>query len=762
MDEAREIRVTGIVQGVGFRPFVNNLAGEMGVRGSVRNTSEGVLIHAEGERAALERFTAAIPGRKPSQAVIEWVHCEPAETLGALSFEIGESYRIEGGYQLVSPDLATCDACRAEVFDPANRRYRYAFTNCTNCGPRFTIIADVPYDRPSTSMASFTMCARCRAEYDDPANRRFHAQPNACPDCGPRLELWHAGGRVDTDDPLADAAALLREGRVLAVKGLGGFHLACDATADGPVSLLRQRKGRGSKPFAVMVADVGEARRLCELVEAEAALMRSARCPIVLLREGPDSRLSRQVAPGQLHQGLMLPYTPLHHLLTAEAGRPLVMTSGNYSEEPIVGDNASALAELAPLADYFLLHDRDILSRYDDSVSRVTFGQERLARRSRSYAPYPLELEEGPCVLAVGAELKSTFCIVREGHAFVSQHLGDLDDERSLRFFEETVALYRRLFRAEPEMVAHDLHPDYLSTRFANDQPLPRLAVQHHHAHIASCLADNGVTGAALGLALDGMGYGEDGTIWGGELLFVDGHRCERLAHFATFRQAGGDAATTRIYRLAAALLYEVYGRRLEEFAWTRRLRAESGDELDVLLGQVERGVRAPLTSSCGRLFDAVASLLGLRQTVDFEGQAAMELEAAATLGEKEGLRPFSFLAQDGLMDWRPMVPELIAELEAAADPGELAFRFHLTLADMLVSACAQERDRSGRVALSGGVFQNALLARLLVPRLAERGFEVFQHRRVPCNDGGISLGQAAIARAAARDDRSATEWSGS
>ena len=755
--QARDIKITGIVQGVGFRPFIYNLAVEFGIRGSVLNTSEGVLIHAEGAEAALAALERAIGERKPPQAVIETMESCRAPESGVKGFSIEASVRLEGRYQLISPDIATCDACRSEIFDPADRRYRYAFTNCTNCGPRFTIIEDIPYDRPLTSMAPFTMCERCQAEYDDPTDRRFHAQPNACPDCGPHLELWEREGRVAVDDPLKEAAALLREGKVLAIKGLGGFHLACDATSDQAVATLRRRKGRVSKPFALMVKDMEEAHSLCEISPVEEELMRSTRAPVVLLREKAGSPVSRMVAPSQSYQGVMLPYTPLHHLLLAECGTVLVMTSGNYTEEPICADNSEALRDLGHLADHFLLHNRGIRSRYDDSVVRVMFDKGRLVRRSRSYAPYPVELEAGPCTLAVGAELKSTFTLAQDGYAFVSQHLGDLDDEKTLKFFEETVRLYERLFRAEPELVAHDLHPDYLSTRYAMAlEGVERVAVQHHHAHIASCMAENGLQGEVLGISMDGMGYGADDTLWGGELLVVEGPRFERVSHLRRFRQPGGDLAVLRPYRLAISLLRDIYGPGWLDLDldFCRLMREERAAEAETITAQVEKGFNAPLTSSCGRLFDAVSALLGLRLVIDYEGQAAMELENAALAGRDAALKPFPYDIRAGEMDYGAMLLALVEAMQSGRSTPEVAFRFHLTMAEMLKDACTALAKEGGpdRVALSGGVFQNLLLCELLVPRLERAGFEVFTHARVPCNDGGLSLGQAAVARALAKE----------
>ncbi len=742
--------LTGVVQGVGFRPFVYRLAGRFGLRGSVYNHTEGVSIMAAGEPDGLEGFLQALREELPPQASIESLTVEETEPFEAGGFSIVESERRGEGSALVSPDLATCPDCLRELFDPGDRRYRYPFINCTNCGPRFTIIADTPYDRPSTSMAGFTMCAECSREYNDPGDRRFHAQPNACPACGPRLRLVDRRGRESEGDPIAEAVRALRSGDIVAVKGLGGFQLACDATSDEAVEKLRGRKLRYGKPLAVMVAGLDELRELCEADKVELRLLASPRAPIVLLREKDGSPLSREVARGLEYQGIFLPNTPLHHLLLREAGIPLVMTSGNLSGEPIATGNDEALKRLGTVADLFLLHDRDILVRYDDSVARVFRGGEYPTRRARGYAPYPLSLDPpSPVeVLAVGAELKNTFCFLRGGHAYLGQHVGDLETREALDHFESALDAVRRLFSLRPEVLAADLHPDYLSTQWAAEQPLPRVGVQHHHAHVAACLADNGIRGEVIGVVWDGTGYGNDGTSWGGEFLVCDERRYRRAAHLFQYPMPGGDACIHHLHRMAAGALTRVYEDRERAWEVLRRLFEMDEDEAAALAFQLEHGHNAPLTSSAGRLFDVVAALTGLRREVAYEGQAACELEAAA----RDAAGEYAWELEDGAEPWvidtRPILAGALDDLESGEDRGDIAGRFHATLASVIVETCARLRRSTGldRVALSGGVFANLRLTGAVVEGLERGGLRPYVHRRVPCNDGGISLGQALVA----------------
>src|SRR5215212_8171783 len=628
------VRVEGIVQGVGFRPFVHALAGRLGLAGLVGNDAGGVFVEVEGAAETVERFLEALAAEAPPLAVIDRVTATPLEPTGASGFAIAPSLAGGDRQALVSPDTATCADCLRELADPADRRFRYSFINCTNCGPRFTIVRDVPYDRPATTMAGFEMCGDCAREYGDPADRRFHAQPVCCPTCGPSLALLDRRGVAAAGDPVAGAAARLRDGAVVAVKGLGGYHLAADAAAEPAVAALRARKHREDKPFAVMVADLDGARSLCLVDPAEEAMLASPRRPIVLLRRLPGAAVAEPVAPGNRSLGVMLPYAPLHHLLLDEVGRPIVLTSGNVSDEPIAYRDADALERLGGIADWFLVHNRPIHVRADDSVVRGFRGRELPLRRSRGFAPQPLALP-WPFprhVLACGAELKHTFCMARDGHVFVSHHIGDLENYETFRSFTEGVGHFRRLFAVDPQVVAHDLHPEYLSTKYALELDGVELeGVQHHHAHVAACLADNGEAGPVIGVAFDGLGYGTDGTIWGGELLVADLERFGRAGHLETVPMPGGAAAIREPWRMAAAWLDAALGGRVpERLAVVGRNR----DRWERVLSLARSGTASPATSSAGRLFDAVAAILGVRDAVNYEGQAAVELEQLADPGE--------------------------------------------------------------------------------------------------------------------------------
>lgn len=758
----RRIEIKGIVQGVGFRPFVFRLAEELGIRGDVRNTPEGVLVRAAGTAESIQLFLLRLREEAPPASVIEEMIVLEEEPFDVGGFRIESSGREGEIGTLVSPDLATCADCLREITDPSDRRFRYPFTNCTNCGPRFTIIRRIPYDRPHTSMATFEMCEECRREYEDPRDRRFHAQPNACPRCGPRLWLAYPDGREIPGDPIFLAAELLREGHILAVKGLGGFHLACDATNDDAVRRLRERKGRYAKPFAVMVRDLEEARTLCELTaEGEAALC-SPRRPIVLLRSGRYDYLSPLVAPGLVEKGIFLPYTPLHHLLLGEAGIPLVMTSGNASDEPIAKENEEALERLKGIADFFLLHDRDILVRYDDSVIRVFRGAEYPIRRARGYAPYPISLRRKyPAqVLALGPELKNTFCFVKGGHAFVGQHIGDMDDPLALRHYEEALWAMRELFSLDPQGIACDLHPDYLTTELApgyaekfspEGEPLPVIRVQHHHAHLVSCMADCREEGPVLGVTWDGTGYGEDGTVWGGEFLFGDEKGFERLGRLYPFPMPGGEICARRIYRMAFGVLLGTFGEE-EALAMFERFFPGRGEEAPTMASQASKALNTPLTSSAGRLFDAVACLLGVGDEAHYEAQAACELEAMARRAGGWGVYPYQLSDEGGLvqLDTRPLIRAILEEVEKGKDKREIAASFHRTLAVAIAEIVTRLAEATGtqKVALTGGSFQNLLLLTWTMELLEERGLRCLIHRRVPCNDGGVSLGQAVVAAA--------------
>ncbi|MCD4739043.1 MAG: carbamoyltransferase HypF [Anaerolineae bacterium] len=808
---AYHIAITGVVQGVGFRPFVYNLAERLGVRGWVLNHSGGIAIEAEGAPDVLTAFIAVLEAEAPPLAYITSLTAVPILPNGYDSFEIRHSQQVAGQYQLLSPDVAMCDDCLRELFDPADRRYRYPFINCTNCGPRFTIILDIPYDRPKTTMCAFSLCADCRAEYENPADRRFHAQPNACPVCGPHVWLSEkASGRESesarkrvgekasqregemareqaahhaiyntqytNEASLLRAKELLESGAILAIKGLGGFHLAGDATNADAVRVLRERKRRPHKPFAVMLPTLDAVRAVCEVSSEEAALLTSPQSPIVLLKclRNTQYAIVNTVAPNQHTLGVMLPYTPLHHILLRDVGRPLVMTSGNVTEEPIARDNAEALRRLAPLADAFLLHNRDIYARYDDSVVQVLPFSEapshstfytsenekresvaQLVRRARGYAPLPIRLPFATRpMLAVGPLLKNTFTLTQDQFAFVSQHIGDMENLETLAHYEAALATYRRLFRITPEWVVADMHPDYLTTRFAQEYasehclPAP-LQVQHHEAHIAACLADNGralEAGPVIGVALDGTGYGRDGAIWGGEWFVgsYDGFR--RAAQLEYLPLPGGDAAIRHPWRIAVAYLHAL---------------GDPGDyprgfypqESVLIRQQIEHGLNVSRTSSMGRLFDAVSALLGVCQTTTYEAQAAIELEQVA-VESRGALSPYPFDLAEGedgvlVVQLAPLFGALLAEIGRGVAVSEIAWRFHRTVAEMIAQVCERIRVATGlnTVALSGGVFQNQLLLELALPRLTSQGFEILLHRQVPTNDGGISLGQAALAQ---------------
>ncbi len=754
--ELARISVRGIVQGVGFRPFIYQLATRLGLSGWVCNTSEDVRIEIEGEPAVVNTFLEALRAQAPPRASIESITVSRHPPVNYSGFEIRRSVAEEGKYQLVSPDIATCPECRNDIFSPGNRRFRYPFTNCTNCGPRFTIIEDIPYDRPRTTMRAFTMCPDCQKEYDDPLDRRFHAQPNACPVCGPRLELLDAAGKsMSVTDCITETARRLKAGGIIALKGLGGFLLACDATSPGAVRELRRRKHRPFKPLAIMVESNEAAGEHCHLNEAEARLLETPASPIVLLPKKADSRIAPEVAPNIDYLGVMLPYTPLHHLLLREAGLPLVMTSGNISEEPIAKDNDEALRRLRGIADYFLVHNRDIYARYDDSVTMVERDTPQILRRARGYAPYPVHLGfQSRQILGCGAELKSTFCLTRDDYAFISQHIGDLENLETFEHFTSTIELYKKLFRIEPEIIACDMHPEYLATKFARElvakSPGLRLVpVQHHHAHIASGMADNGLTGPVIGVALDGTGYGTDGAIWGGEFLVADYRGFTRLAHFEYLPLPGGALAIRKPYRTAIGYLLSLLGEgALEGLPF---IESVDKQEIELIKAQVARKINAPLTSSCGRLFDAVSALLGIRREVDYEAQAAVEMEAlAARYPGERGAYPYSIIEQDGVsrVKLAGLFAGVLADMRRGTATGLIAARFHNTIARIVLESCKIILAKTGikQAVLSGGAYQNRRLLRASTGLLEDAGFEVYTHRQVPCNDGGISLGQVAIA----------------
>ena len=752
IESGRErLRVTmrGAVQGVGFRPFVYRLATELGLTGWVRNSSAGLVIEAEGPRARLDRFLCRLESERPAAAVVLKTETAALASAGFERFEILSSDEAAEKTTSLLPELATCQDCLAELFDPSNRRYAYAFTNCTNCGPRFTIIEDIPYDRPRTTMRGFAMCPECQREYTDPADRRFHAQPNACPRCGPRLWAETPGDPSDeaTESPsghaIVEVARVLQEGGIVALKGIGGFQLLVDARQPEAVERLRQRKHREAKPFALMMPTLEMARHYCEVSAAEQRLLESAAAPIVLLRPIKPSGapgLAPNVAGSSPYLGVMLPYSPLHHLLMKEFPFPIVASSGNASDEPIAIDNDEARARLGEIADLFLMHNRPIARPCDDSVVRLVRGRASVMRRARGYAPLPVFVgRELPAILAVGGHLKNTIAIAVGQQVFLSQHVGDLDTLEARGAFERAIEDLCRLYRFQPRLVACDLHPDYASTRWALDSGLPVVAVQHHQAHVASCAAENGIQGPYLGVSWDGTGYGLDGTVWGGEFFLAEGAQFERVAHLRPFRLPGGEAAVRQGWRSAASLLWEVGG--CEAVSQFR--------ERSVLLQMLERGVNAPWTTSVGRLFDAVASMTDVAHESRFEGQAAMMLERA--IGSLSTEECYTLVKNGDIGDWAPLIEAVRRDVERKEAPALIAARFHNALANFIVAVAEQVGVKP--VVLSGGVFQNGYLVERTSALLEARGFRVYTHRHVPPNDGGIALGQAVLAAALNRGD---------
>lgn len=748
------VHITGIVQGVGFRPFVYNLAARFDLKGWVRNTSAGVDIEVDGEQDVLDTFVKALQNEAPPLSRIDELTASFGPANGFRSFDIVHSEAIPSAFQPISPDVAICDDCLRELFDPSDRRYRYPFINCTNCGPRFTIIQDIPYDRPKTTMAPFPMCPECEREYTDPSNRRFHAQPVACPVCGPKVWLETIKDRTEViaNEAILQTRKLLAAGRIVAIKGLGGFHLACDATNAEAVSELRQRKLRVDKPFALMMPDLATIEGHCYVNDAESLLLRSAARPIVLLQRRPDSNIAKEVATGQDTIGVMLPYTPLHYLLLEKyEGFPqaLVMTSGNLSEEPIATNNNEARERLASLADAFLMHNRDIHIRCDDSVVRVFEEEIYPIRRSRGYAPFPVKLPwEAPPLLAAGSELKNTFCITNKNYAFLSHHIGDMENYETLRSFEQGIEHFERLFRVRPKAIAYDLHPNYLATKYAlqraERENLPAIGVQHHHAHIAACMAEHGLDGSSpvIGLAFDGTGYGDDGAIWGGEFLVADYRSYQRSFHLEYFPLPGGDAAIKQPARTALALLWSLGLEWDKSLASVNEFRAE---ERNILHAQLEKKINTPFTSSMGRLFDAAAALAGVRQKVNYEGQAAIEFEAFADPAEMES---YPFGLEQAQVVARDAFDCLVKDVFAGIPISRISARFHNGLAAVIhVAVNKMSKDTGIRtVALSGGVWQNITLLRRTLSLLRADGFQVYLHHQVPTNDGGLSLGQALIA----------------
>lgn len=779
------IHITGTVQGVGFRPFVYGLATRLDINGWVRNTSAGVDIEVDGTSENIERFIADLRQQAPPLARIDELQVESIHPNGFQRFEIQQSTAISDAFQPISPDVSICDDCLDELFDPGDRRFLYPFINCTNCGPRFTIIQDIPYDRPNTTMAGFALCPQCAAEYKDPLNRRFHAQPVACPTCGPHvwLEKLSDGCSLSTLtsandssyaslDAIYQTQQLLAQGKIIAIKGIGGFHLACDATNQSAVSLLRERKLRVDKPFALMMLDLETIERHCYLNDAERSLLISRQRPIVLLRRRPDSPIVRDVAPYQDNLGVMLPYTPLHYLLFSDLvaqkvvghekvdgdhlSTVLVMTSGNQSEEPIAIDNQEARERLPDLADAFLMNNRPIHTRCDDSVARILADEQpSILRRSRGFAPDPILLTwESPQILATGPELKNTFCLARDRYAFISHHIGDLENYETLRSYEQGITNFQRMFRVSPQYIAYDLHPNYLATRYAIDRAnrdgLPSLGIQHHHAHIASCMAEHGLPNDApvIGVAFDGSGYGEDGEIWGGEFMLASYTSYQRIAHFSYMPLPGGDAAIRKPARTALAYLWN------SNMDWDIDLppiRSLSEEERAVLHAQLSHRLNTPLTSSVGRLFDAVSALIGIRQSINYEAQAAIELEAMVDPEETQSY-PVHITQYSGTtpsqIEFGSLLKEVVNDWHTGTATPRIAARFHNALAQCVldVSQLASSKYGVSQVVLSGGVWQNITLLEKTVKLLTDHHYMIYYHHLVPTNDGGISLGQAAIA----------------
>ncbi len=749
--------VRGAVQGVGFRPAIYRLAHAIGLNGWIRNNAEGVVIEVEGSQSQCADFLVRIAAEKPPPAIIHGLEPTYLDPAGYDAFVIRES---GGGAKtaLVLPDIATCDDCLDDISDPDNRRYRYPFTNCTNCGPRYTIINRLPYDRPNTSMASFRMCPACRREYEDPTDRRFHAQPNACPVCGPQISLLNAKGKTisEKDAALRELEERLLSGQVAAVKGLGGYHLLVDAGNEDAVAALRERKGREAKPLALMFPSVEQVEALCHVSPLESRLLHAPEAPIVLLGRREESKgpvaSNPLLAPDNPYLGIMLPYTPLHRLLLADLDRPLVATSGNLSDEPICITEEEALERLGGIADVYLAHNRPIVRHVDDSIIRVVLDQELVMRRARGFAPLPVSLRttddaSDACVLGVGAHLKNSVALTLGKNVFVSQHIGDLETASAYDTFRRVATSLAGLYDAEPGMVACDLHPDYLSSRYAAQLSLPRVQVQHHYAHVLACMAENELTGRVLGVSWDGTGFGPDGTIWGGEFLDASYATYERVGHLRTFMLPGGEQAVKEPRRSAMGMLFETFGEDACEMDEIEAVSAFTSDERPVVRQMLTRRINAPSTSSAGRLFDGIASILGIRQRSRYEGEAAMQLEFLAASSFSDEPYPYEVIEDMGnggstaVVDWTPLVRELIEDLRHSQAVARMAYRFHLTLAKMIVStARIANRDR---VVLTGGCFQNRLLTELTVGHLTSEGVKVYRQQRIPPNDGGISLGQA-------------------
>jgi len=743
----KNIKVFGIVQGVGFRPFIYNLATASNLTGTVFNTSQGVIIEVEGPSDLVNDFINNISKTAPPLAVITDIQSSDIAVTRIAGFNILKSENRENISTLISPDVAVCDDCLRELFDPKDRRYQYPFINCTNCGPRYTIIDNIPYDRPYTSMKDFKMCAECQAEYDDPTNRRFHAQPNACPKCGPKVQLFDSEQNLqDAEDPIIATREKLKEGKIVAIKGLGGFHLAVDATNNDTIQKLRKLKGRDEKPFALMVRDVNVAQQYCSISNEEEQILQSYTSPILLLKRLPDCKFSESVAPGNDYLGIMLPYTPLHHVLFKNLDTPLIMTSANYSEEPICIDNDEAFERLGNIADYFLIHNRDIYLRSDDSVAIYLTNKMRYLRRSRGIVPQPVFIKStGLPVLAVGGELKNTVCLLKDDKAFISQHIGDLENIEAYNSFKMTIDHLQRIFDVKPKLIVHDMHPQYFSTQWASDQSdIQTIAVQHHHAHLAACMAENQLTEPVIGIIMDGTGYGTDGTIWGGEILIGDYNNFDRFAHFERMPLPGGDAAIKSPWRTAISYLHRTFDSSIPNLPFMEE------HDIQPIIEMIKKNINSPLTSSCGRLFDAVAAMGGGRQIIRYEAQAAIELMQAF---ESTNVRPFSFMIEQKNNHreilLQPIIRSVVRSIQNNESFPKISSRFHTTLVQIYLEIAKDSRIETGinDIILSGGVFQNMILFEHTILALKKENFKVYTHSQVPTNDGGISLGQAMIGR---------------
>jgi hydrogenase maturation protein HypF len=750
----KNIIIKGIVQGVGFRPFIHKLVQNYNLSGWVLNSNQGVEMDIEGKTEELNNFINDIKKKLPPLARIEKIEVNQLPLIGYKGFSIKKSIvKEENSFVLVSPDISICEDCLQELFDPHNRRFRYPFINCTNCGPRFTIIKDIPYDRGKTTMNNFKMCSLCQSEYDNIEDRRYHAQPNACAECGPQVFLYQNKRKLENIDPIKEAIKLLKEGKIGAIKGLGGLHLACDATNNKAVARLRRLKNREAKPFALMSPDLEKIKQYCKLGKKEEEWLINRARPIVLLKKKEDSLISPLVAPRNNYLGVMLPYTPLHYLLLKDNFTALIMTSGNIADQPIIGDNQEALEKLNRIADFFLLYNRDISNRCDDSVLKIINGDNVFFRRSRGYVPYPIILDfKLKEVLALGGELKNSISFSKENYVFLSQYLGDLKSVETLNFLKESIVSLKKMFRINPEIIACDLHPDYLSTQYAEEIKIKKglkvVKVQHHHAHIVSCMVENNVKEKVIGVAYDGTGYGDDGNIWGGEFLLCDLKKYFRVGYLKYYPLPGGDKAIMEPWRMVYSYLYSIYGPKAKMLDIDFNHRMDY-DKLSIIEKMIDKNINSPLTSSCGRLFDAASSLIGMRDEINYEGQAAMELESLCVSGIKERYKFCIYKkGKEFIIDPQEIFIDLIEDLKKGIDKKVMAAKFHNTVAEFTLNLCGKIKENTGinKIALSGGVFQNKYLTEKVVSLLEDKGFKVYIQRKVPPNDGGISLGQAVIA----------------